>query len=175
MNEQPNQTQNQTQKSGDSKTLVTVIIIIVVVLAVLGIGGYFISRYMAQKAGEALSNIKTNDSGTTALNLGDTSVKTGALASWPTDLPIALQPPEDITIKSATKMASNQTWIVNISDIPTNAIDNYIDELVSDKGWTKLSDDNVFVRIIQLEKDNWKLAISYDEPSRGAQLTVSPK
>lgn len=176
MNEQP----NQPQKTSGSKTMVTVIIIVVVVLAVLGIGGYFLSRYIAQKAASALIDpttggaVKTSGDDSASLKLGDTSVKTGVMATWPTDLPVALQAPEDVTIKAVSKDTSAQTWLMIVGDIPTNAIDNYIDDLVG-KGWTKTSDDNIIVRIVILTKENWKLSISYDEPNRGAQLTVSPK
>jgi len=170
-----------TQKSGGSnKTVVTVIIIVVAVLLVLGVGGYFLSRYLAQKAAESLVSGLTGGKVTTqgddgaSLNLGDTSIKTGSLASWPTDLPISLQQPEDVTVKSTSKIASSQTWIVNIADIPTNAIDNYITDLEG-KGWTKTSDDNIVIRMIILTKDSWQLGIGYDEPNRSAQLTISPK
>lgn len=170
MNQEPTQPKK-------SNNIAVIIIIIVAVLAALGVAGYFFSRWMAKKAVESLTGgkVTTASDDSASLNLGDTSVKTGLLASWPTDLPIELTAPEDVTIKSASKMTSVQTWIVNIGDIPTNAIDNYIDDLASNKGWTKASDDNVLIRIIILTKDNWKLAISYDESSRGAQLTISPK
>jgi hypothetical protein len=175
-----NEQETVTKKETGNKTLVTVIIVVVAILVVLSIAGYFVSKFLAQKAANALIGAATGGKVTTqgddsaSLNLGDMSVKTGSLAAWPTDLPIVLQQPELTTLKSTSKIASDRTWLMTISDIPTNAIDNYISDL-QDKGWTKVSDDNVFARIIVMSKDAWKFSIVYDEPNRGAQLTLSPK
>lgn len=164
----------------------TVIIIVLVVLLALGVGGYFVSRYVAQKAGERLTegflgaatggNVDINSGGEgVSIENDKGSLSLGQSAQWPSDMPSNV--PEFSYGKPimSTKVADGG-WSVLYENVSEDAKDKYVSDL-SSKGWIDDSGaiDAGSSQIIQMTDGTYNLIIVFDETSKGATLTVSPK
>lgn len=130
----------------------TVIIIIVVVLAILGAGGYFVSRFFAEKAGEQIAE-KLLESGTGAkvdidnngenvkIETDEGSLEYGSNAEWPEDLPNNVPKISGGSITAASKVSdsdSGNAWTISMADISKEEYEAYQKSLIA-AGWQEES------------------------------------
>lgn len=164
-----------------------VIIIVLVILAVLGVGGYFVSKYVAKKAGEKITegllgaatggkvDVTSGGEGVNISN-GEGSLSLGAAAKWPSDMPSNVPQFTYGSIVAASKISDQDGWMALYEKVSADAQTKYAADLAA-KGWTKDNDSvNVGVaEITQLTDGKNILTVTYDTSSKGATITVSPK
>jgi len=173
-----------TKKS--NKTWLIVILIVVVLLIGLSVGGYFASKYVFNKAGEGLVE-KVIESGTGGkvdidTNNKDITVKTdegtfnaGESVSWPSDMPSDVPKFSYGKITMATKISTDpKGWSIIISDVQPSNFTDYQNKLKA-AGWTEVGSTQFGVSLIQMEKNNLDLNLTYEESSKGASLSISEK
>lgn len=163
------------KKSGNK----TIIIIVVVILAILGITGYFVSRFFAEKAGEQIAE-KLLESGTGAkvdvdnngenvkIETDEGSLEYGSNAEWPTDLPNNVPEITAGSVTAASKVNdadSGSAWTISMADINKEEYDAY-KKALSDAGWQEESsytstssmsqygDGNYMVVLVHTQDDN---------------------
>lgn len=187
MDEQTNQTAPTQGTSGKNTTVI--VIIILAVIAILGIGGYFISRYFIKKAtGNAADSImnaatgqiaNANTNNTTTKPEGDNgSMKPDQNSIWPTDMPSEVPQFKygKITFSSKIGPDGNDGWTVTVEGVGNDALKKYKKDLEG-KGWTAQakSTDPESASILQYEKGDYQIMVSYDSNSKGVNLTVVNK
>lgn len=187
MDEQTNQTVPQ-ESTGKNKTTLIVVIVLVVV-AILGIGGYFVSRYFIKKAAgnlaDNLINSATNgvvdadiNSGSVNVDTGDGSINLNQNSSWPTDMPSDVPQFTYGKVAFSSKIDSGGTegWTVTIEDVKSGSLEKYKSDLEA-KGWVAQAEstDLGFANILQYEKGGMQIIISYDPDSKAVNLTVTNK
>jgi len=172
-----------TKKSGGAAT---VIVIVLVVLLALGVGGYFISRYVAQKAAEKLTegflgaatggnvNVTNGGEGVNFSN-EEGSLSVGQSAQWPSDMPASVPKFTYGTPIMSTKVAEG-SWSVLFEKVTADAQTKYTADLNA-KGWMPEGEtiDAGVAQVIQMANGNYILSVAFDKTSQGATLTVSPK
>lgn len=150
---------NQVPKPKSSNTA-TIIIIIVVILIVLGAGGYFVSRYFANKAAESIIN---------SIPGTETGIKT--TASWPTDLPVSVPRYSKGNIRNTIKLTSPKTWDILIDNSTQADFTTYLGE-VEKQGWTAKGDVQFMADIRQYSQPGWDLTVVFDPSSNGVKITL---
>ncbi len=169
-----------------NKTWVILVIVVVVILAGLSIGGYFLSQYVSKKAGEGLVE-KAIESGTggkvdidtknkdITIKTDQGTISAGEGVSWPSDMPNDVPKFTVGKVTMATKVSTEpKGWSVIVSNFNSAAMTEYIARLKAN-GWTEVSNTNVGLNLVQMEKDNRNLNLAYDDSSKGVTLTVSYK
>jgi len=181
----PVSTTPQTKPKSKTGIMVAVILIVVVVL---GVGGYFASRYVARKAGEKLAegilkagtggNVDVNSSGDGAkVETGDGSLSVGSSASWPKDMPNSVPEFKYGKITMAVSTDTNgKGWSVTYEAVESGAMEKYASDL-SSAGWTKedTADMGAGLSILSYSKDSYQIQAIYDASSKGVSLAVTTK
>ncbi|MEI7690252.1 MAG: hypothetical protein WCI63_01360 [bacterium] len=183
-NETVSETVKPTKKS--NKTCLTIVLVVVVLLIGLSVGGYFISKYVFNKAGEGIVE-KVIESGTGGkVNIDtknkDVTIKTnegtfnaGENVSWPSDMPTDVPKFTSGKITLATnKNTEPKGWEVLISNVESSNVADYQTKLKA-AGWTNSSESSFGADLIQMQKDTRDLTLVYDSSSKGVSLTVSYK
>jgi len=171
--------------SGGKKNNAAVIIIIVVgVLLVLGVGGYFISRYIARKASEKVTegilgaatggkvDVNSNNGSVSVSNDSGTT-EIGA-AKWPTDMPSDIPELKTGKITFATSDKTNKSYSVSSSEVTKAEFETYKSS-VEAAGWTNTSTASFGTDVLEYEKGTYNLSLVYDESSGGLSITATPK
>ena len=163
----------------------TIVVIILVVLVVLGLSGYFASRYLVKLAGEKMAEglitsatggkVKVSDGGSSVkLSDGDTTVDTGDSAKWPADMPADVIKPNFGKVTMATKISSDNAWNVILSNVSADEYTAYKASLIA-KGWSSDVETSFGVSIATFKKDTWDLTLSYDPSSLGLVINILPQ
>lgn len=171
--------------SGSSKKSNTVLIIVLVVLVVLGVGGYLVSRFIIRKvADKAVSSIVSSATGGKVdvnssdggvnVSSGDSSLKVGGSATWPSDMPAPKYSDGKIELASKTGTGANQYWMVTVSGTTKGQYDAYL-KSVTAAGWTSDSTAEFGATVSSFSKDNYELTATFDPSSNGVSLTVASK
>jgi hypothetical protein len=170
--------------SSGSKKSNTAIIIIVVVLAVLGVGGYLVSNYLAKKIGEKTAEsiiggvtggkVDVNsDTGSVKFKEGDNSVELNG-ATWPSDMPAPKYSSGKVVSSSKLGSGADVSWSVTVSETTQDQFNTYKSSLVS-AGWSQTTTDSLGEAILQYTKDNYDLTAIFDSSSNGVSLSVTAK
>jgi len=172
-----------TSSSGSNKGCTTAIIIIVVILVILGVGGYFISRYLvdkvAEKGAETLLDAATGakvdiDGSAVSVKTGDGNLEVGT-STWPSSMPSDVPKYSGGSISYSSAETTNKLWSVGYSEIPAGAYDSYKSTLTA-AGWTMANETDIgLVKTGSFEKGSWSLTFSVDAENSGATLSVSEK
>ena len=183
-NQDENNSNSTKRKKKSNSTLLIVIIIVVVFLIGLSVGGYLISQTLTKKANEGVIE-KMIESGTggkvnidsknkdVTIKTDEGTIKAGENVSWPNDMPSDIPKFTAGKLTMATKINTNpKGWSILVSDVENS---NFIDYQAKLKaaGWAEVSSTSFGVSIVQMEKDNRKLTLSYDGSSKGVSLTIS--
>lgn len=173
----------QSPKKGGSAA--TIIIIVIVVLVVLGVGGYFVQRFVVRKASEKLTEtlvggvtggkVDVSSNGEGFKYSGDQgSLEVGPSAKWPTDMPANVPKFTYGTVTASSK--TPEGWSVIFEKVTTDAQTKYLADLTG-KGWTQDGEaiDMGATKITQVTDGKNTLTVLYDASSGGASLTVAPK
>jgi len=171
------------KKSGGAAT---VIIIVLVVLVALGVGGYFVSKFVVQKSAEKLTegflgaatggNVDiTNGGQGVDYSNEDSSLSIGQSAQWPSDMPTSVPEFTYGTPIMSSKL-SEGSWSVLFEEVSADAQTKYTADLDA-QGWVPEGEsiDAGVAQIIQMTNGNYILSVAFDRTSKGATLTVSPK
>ena len=170
---------------GKKGNATTIIIIVVGALVVLGVGGYFISRWVARRASEKLasgllsattgSNVDVSNNGNSAtISNGDGTTQIGEGAKWPSDMPSDVPKLTAGTITMATTDKVNKAWSVTASGIKQADFDAYKAKVVA-AGWASTSSTSFGAVIEEYEKGSNRIIITFDPTSDGISITVSSK
>ncbi len=171
---------------GSSKTGTKVLIIIIVIVVVLGVIGYFVSRYLARKVGESAAEsilssatggkVDVSSSGNGAsVTTKDGTVSTGDKASWPADMPGSIPKVSSGAITYSSKNASGvyTYWSVVYDKGSTDIITKYKADLVA-KGWTVTGEVNSsYIDSVTATLGKLEVSLSYDPSSGGMTLAVT--
>ena len=160
-----------------------IIIIVVGVLVVLSVGGYFISRYIARKAGEKISEgilgaatggkVDVNSStGGVSVNTGDGSTSIGGNVKWPSDMPSDVPELKTGTLTISSTDKTNKSWMVTASDITQSEFNDY-KSLVEAAGWTSSSSTSMGYDLLSYEKADHSITLLYDSSESGISITVT--
>lgn len=179
---------SQSQPSGKKSSAGLIIAIVLIVLVVLGVAGYFTSRFLAKKAGEKLTetilegatgtdvDIDSSGDGAT-VNSNSGSVSSGSKAKWPTTMPTTV--PEftygTITYSQNSAEESYKIWNVSYESVQSGAFEKYKAALLA-KGWTE--DSNMSfndMESISLSNDIYQCMFSVNTTENTATITVSTK
>jgi len=187
MDEQTNQAQPK-QSTGKSNTTLIVVIVLAAVV-ILGVGGYFVSRYFIKRAAGNLAdsfiNSATNgvvdadiNSGSVKVGTGDGSIDLNQNSTWPADMPSDVPQFTYGKVAFSSKIDSGNTkgWTVTIENVPSGSLEKYKKDLEA-KGWIAQAEstDLGFASILQYEKGDNQIMTSYDPDSKGVNLTVTNK
>lgn len=170
---------------GKKSNATTIIIIVVVALLVLGVGGYFISRWLAQRAAEKVasgilsagtgSNVNVSDNGNSATVSNDQgTTQIGEGAKWPSDMPSDVPKLTAGKITMATSDKTTTSWSVIAGEIKQADYDAYKAKLVA-AGWSSASTTTFGAVIDEYEKGSTRLLLTFDSSSDGLSITVQPK
>lgn len=170
---------------GKKNNAATIIIIVVGALLVLGVGGYFLSRYLARRASEKLasgllsattgSNVDISNSGNTATVSNDQgTTQIGEGAKWPSDMPSDVPKLTAGKITMATSDKTTNSWSVIASEFKQADYDTYKAKVVA-AGWTSTATTTYGATIDDYEKGTNRLILTFDPSSDGISITVQPK
>lgn len=175
--------------SGDSKGAsgTRIAIIVIIAIAVVGIGGWLISRYVLNKVAETategiLSEITGGDvdvdsSGNTAsISSEDGSFSMTANNEWPTDMPTEVPKFTAGEIDGSAKSTSEEksSWTVSFTKVIAGAYDNYVQTLLS-AGWSETSAISSDAKMSNMENDRYYLILTINETDQTGSLIVSEK
>ncbi len=173
-----NQTQNQPVKKNNTGLIIA---IIVIVILVLGLGGYFLTRYLTRMAGEKIvsgltgADVKIGDDGSYKITDGDSTFEASAYASWPEDMPKDVLKYDSGKILMSAKISNpSKGWSVAIENTNKDYFNQYKTKLKA-SGWVEIGEMDYTVDIMQLEKDNLNLICIFDKDSNGVNITVTEK
>lgn len=159
------------------------IIIVVVVLVVLGVGGYFVQRFVVKKAGEKITesllggalggkvDVSSNGDGVSISNENG-SIGTGESAKWPADMPSSVPTFSYGKISMSTKV--DNSWSVIYESVEADAQSKYVAALKS-KGWTENEEviDMGETKMVSMANGEYKITLIFDSSSSGASITVT--
>lgn len=178
----------ETPKSGGKSNAALIIIIIVVALVVLGVGGYFVSRYIGRKAADKITgNILSSTTGdkvkvdsnsnNVTVNSDGSSTTAGENVKWPSDMPsiVPKYTAGKIALASKSKVENGDTWSVSIGNTSQAEYDAYKAEVLK-AGWTLESTTSAGMSIDDYTKDNYELGLLFisDESGGTVSITLSP-
>lgn len=173
--------QNQNPSQPVKKNTGLIVAIVIIVILVLGIGGYFITKYLAKVANEKImsglsgADVKIGDDGSYKIKDGEDSFEASGSASWPEDMPKDVLKYDSGKILMSAKISNpNKGWSVTIEDTNKDYFNQYKSKLKS-SGWSETSELDSAIDIIQMEKDNLFLICVFDKDSNGINITVSEK
>jgi len=153
--------------SKKNNSAVVIIVVILVILVVLGIGGYFISRYLARKASEKVAEGLLNAATGTTTDISS--------AKWPSTMPSDV--PEykagKITMTTSNTDSSGKGWFVTIGETNQSDYTAYKAKLEA-AGWTNISSTTVGAVLDQYEKSSYSMSMVFDGSSSGVSITVVP-
>ncbi|MFA5157945.1 MAG: hypothetical protein WC451_02025 [Patescibacteria group bacterium] len=163
----------------------TVIIIVVVALVVLGVGGYFVSRYIARKAAEKLTegiisagtggkvNVDSSNNSVSISGDGE-SISVGENATWPSDMPSDVPKYSKGKITSSSKIDNEnlKSWSVVVAETSQSDFTAYKASVVA-AGWKSDYESTSVIEIAQYTKGDYSLSAAYDASSSGATVTVT--
>jgi len=176
------------QTTGKKSNLTMIIIIIVAVLVVLSVGGYFVTRYLARKASEKVTekilegatgnkvDINSSNTGATYKTQGG-EMSVGTKAQWPSDTPSSL--PEftfgTMASVSTSGEVGSRSWTMGYEKVATDAYTKYKDLLLQ-KGW-KITSETTYGTTsgLMAELEGYQVTFSVYSDSAEAGLTVNNK
>lgn len=163
----------------------TVIIIIVIVLVVLGVGGYFVSRWLARRAADKIAggiigaatggSVSVNsDTGSATVSNGSGTTSVGTNTKWPSDMPSSVPELKTGTLLSATSDKANKSWAITANEVTQAEFIAY-KALIESGGWTSTTSSSSGVDLVSYEKGTYDLMLVYDTSESGISITVTTK
>jgi len=174
----------QSESPKKKNNALTIIIIVVVILVVLGVGGTFVARWVAQKAADKIaggllgaatnSNVSVNsDTGSVSVSNEDGTMEIGS-AKWPETMPADVPEYTSGKISVSSSTANDvKGWTVIISETNENDFNLYKSAVVS-KGWAVDTTTSFGAEVTFYKKDNYNLSLTWDPSSNGVSIVVTP-
>jgi len=180
MAEEENSTPSSTKKT-------KMILIGLGAIILLAVGGFFVEKYVLNKAGEELIEQSIENGSGADVNVTDggegVSVQTesgssevGTAATWPSDLPGDIPKFEAGKLVASTKVETEPaSWSLVFSDIAVDDVTKYKNDLTA-KGWAVSSSSTFGTSSLSLlTKSNLQISMTYDGDSKGLSISVSYK
>lgn len=163
-----------------------IITIVVVVVVLLGVGGYYLSRYITHRASEKIiggiigtgsgSDVDISDKGVSVSN-SEGTFSAGETTKWPSDMPSSVPQFKygKITMAASTN-TDGKGWSVTLGEVEPGSLEKYANDL-SSAGWTKgdVIGSGADMSIITYTKDNYQVQAIYDASSKGVSIAVIQK
>ena len=170
---------------GKKNNSTTIIIIVVAALVVLGVGGYLISRWLAQRAAEKTasallsagtgSNANVSDNGNSvSVSNGEGSAQIGESAKWPSDMPSSVPELTAGKIGLASSDKANKSWAVTASNINQSDFDAYKAKILA-AGWTSTGTVSSGASYEEYENASYTLTLVFDSSASTLSISVTTK
>jgi hypothetical protein len=152
------------------------IVTVVVVLLIVGVAWSAMSRIFFRAKVKTLTNgivdVKNGDQYQVKTKEGELIVSEEKGLAWPNNLPTNIPKYNDGKVKAVSQIQGQNTWSIVISETSEDYFSTY-KELLSNDGWSDMSQLDLVVSMIQMNKGEYQIYIIWDQSSDGAVITLT--